>query len=81
MKYKTFYKSKAEPERNFEIVYCVCEDEDSFYIESYIEGGAFFQKIYIGTCCEKTAEDFARFLAEKSVHPLHIEDIISDLLF
>ena len=79
MKYKAFFKAKAEQDRNFDIKYCVCEENGSYYIESFVEGGSFSEKVFIGKCKEKAAEEIAVFFAKKGVHPVHTEDIITDM--
>ena len=81
MEYLAFYETKAKPGRNFDIIYEVFKTEDSFVIESYIGGGVFREKASVGTCGEKEAEKIAKLLAENGVHPVHIEDIISDMMF
>lgn len=79
MRYIAFYWAKTEADRNFDIKYCVYEENDSFCIESFIEGGYFSEKVSLGKCGEKTAFKIAEFFAENAVHPLHIEDIITDM--
>ena len=81
MEYIAFYSSKAETDRNFNIKYCVFKDGNSYGIESFICGGNFYEKASVGICGEKEALKIAEFFAENSVHPLHIEDIISDMRF
>ena len=81
MEYLAFYKAKTDPDRNFDICYCVFKDENSYGIESFICGGNFNEKASVGICGEKEALKIAEFFAENSVHPLHIEDIISDMRF
>ncbi len=81
MEYTAFYKAKSNPERNFEISYCVMKIDNSFCIESSVDGGTFSEISYIGNCKEEYAEKLAELFAEKGVHPVHIEDIISDMVF
>ena len=81
MKYIEFYRAKAAPNRKFEIVYAVIEEKNSFCIEAFIEGGFFSEKAFIGNCGEEKAKNIAGLLAEKGVHPVHIENIISDMMF
>lgn len=80
MEYKNFYRSAAENNR-FSIIYSVCEDNNGFFIESSIEGGHFCEKVFIESHNEARAEKIARLFAEKGVHPVHIEEIISDMRF
>ena len=81
MKYIAFYRTKYEPERHFYISYCITEYNGSFCLESFINGGIFFEKAFIGNCGEEKAEEIAKLFAKKGVHPVHIEDIISDMMF
>ena len=81
MKYVAFYSSKAETDRNFDISYCVFKDEISYGIESSVCGGNFSKKAYLGICGETEALKIAEIFAKNSVHPLHIENIISDMRF
>ena len=78
---KVFFKAKEEPERHFDITYCVCEEKGCYYIESFINGKSGIEKAFLGNCGEEKAVSVARLLAEKSVRPLHIEDIITDMRF
>ena len=81
MKYVAFYKAKADSDRNFDINYTVFKEESSYGIESFVCGGRFHGKVCIGNCKENEAKQLALFFAKKGVHPLHIEDIISDIRF
>ena len=80
MKYTVFYEAKANQSRNFDIIYGVFKNEDSFGIESFIGGGDFYEKASLGNCGENEAIKIAKLFAEKTVHPVHIEDIISDMM-
>lgn len=79
MKYRCFFTSKADENRNFDIKYAVCEDNGCFFIESFIEGGTFSERAVIENQKESGAESVAKLLAQKAVHPLHIEEVISDM--
>ena len=81
MEYIDFYRSKTYSDKNFDIIYGVFKIEDSFGIESYICGGNFYEKAVIGNCREEKAKELAMLFAKKGVHPVHIEDIISDMMF
>ncbi|MBQ3236593.1 MAG: hypothetical protein IJA92_03605 [Oscillospiraceae bacterium] len=81
MIYKAFYTAKRTAERDFDIMYRICEEKGDYYIESFICGGSFCEKAFLGRCGETKAEEFAKLLAKKAVHPVHIEDIISDRHF
>ena len=81
MEYTVFYEAKATKRRNFDIIYGVFKNEDSFGIESFIGGGDFYEKASFGFCGEKEAEKIAKIFAKKGVHPVHIEDIISDMMY
>ncbi len=81
MEYIAVYKTKADRKRNFEIGYRVFKEENSYGIESFICGGSFYEKAVIGNCGKEKAKKLAAFFAKKGVHPIHIEDIISDLRF
>lgn len=81
MKYIAFYKAKDDPKRNFCISYAVCEDNNSFIIKSFVEDGSFSEKAFIGNCGKEKAKEIAKLFAEKGVHPIHIENIISDMKF
>lgn len=81
MEYIAFYTSKPETDRKFDIKYCVFKDGNSYGIESFVCGGSFSEKILFGNCGEKRAKNLAEIFAKKTVHPLHIEDIISDMRF
>ena len=79
MKYLNVFEAKEEPGRNFDIIYCLCKEENSFCIESYIPGGSSFEKAFLGNCGEEKAEQITLFLAKNAVRPIHIENIISDM--
>ena len=81
MIYEGFYKAKPEPKRKYEITYCIEKDDGSYFIEAYINGGKSYSPVFIGSCDYSKAKKLVQYLAKKSVHPLHIEDIISDLNF
>ena len=81
MEYLAFYKTKTDPDRNFDICYCVFKDGNSYGIESFVCGGNFSEKVLLGNCGENRAKNLAGLFAEKAVHPIHIEDIISDMRF
>lgn len=81
MKYLSVYKSKKEPDRDFDITYTVAEKAGTFYIESEICGSFICETAVLGNCGEQKADELAHFLSEKAVHPLHIDDIISDMRF
>ena len=59
----------------------VCEEKGCYYIESFINGKSGTEKAFLGNCGEEKAVSVARLLAKKSVRPLHIEDIITDMRF
>ncbi len=69
------YESKKR-----DICYYVMKAEDFYYIEANVAGGFFSERAAAGNSEEKSLET-ARLFAEKSVHPVHIEDILSDLHF
>lgn len=81
MEYIAYYNAKSETDRNFDISYCVFKDGNSYGIESFVCGGSFSEKILLGNCKEKKALELAEIFAKKAVHPLHTEDIISDMRF
>ncbi len=81
MNYKSFFNAKDGPNRNFDIKYVICEENDSYHIEAFVEGGRFFEKAFIGNCGEEKATELVKLFAKKDVHPVHIEDIISDMRF
>ena len=81
MEYIASYITKADPDRNFDISYSIFKEENSYGIESFICGGRFHEKVYVGNCNENEIKQLALFFAEKGVHPLHIENIISDMRF
>ncbi len=81
MVYEFFYKAKAEPDRNYDITYCIIKENNSYYIESSIDGSHISETASLGNCGEEKAVFLAKLMAKKSVRPLHIEDIISDLRF
>lgn len=81
MMYKSVYKAKNEPDRNYDIIYLIKEKNGAFYIEAHIEGSSVYETAALGSCGEKKAEELAHLLAEKAVRPVHIEDIISDMHF
>lgn len=81
MNYKLIFKSGPHLCRNIGISYSVCEDKGCYFIESFIEGGAFYEKVCLGNCKKEKAVFLAKLFAEKGVHPLHIDDIISDMRF
>ncbi len=70
------YKSKGG-----NISYSVTKEDGDFIIEAEILGGNRIQKSAICGCCEEKAVDTAKLLAKNEVHPIHIEDIISDFRF
>ena len=81
MEYIASYKTKANPKRNFDTIYLVFKDRNCYGIESFVCGGRFHEKAYVGNCKENEVKKLAMFFAEREVHPLHIEDIISDMRF
>lgn len=81
MVYRAIYSAKEENDRNYEITYCIINDTDSYYIESYINGKGKVELSFLGSCSEEKAESLVHLLAENSVRPVHIDDIISDLRF
>ena len=81
MIYKTFFKAASEPDRNYDITYCIAECENDFYIEAFIEGSSQKATAALGSCGIEKAEAFGRLLAKNAVRPVHIDDIISDLHF
>lgn len=81
MEYRSFFKTEIEPDLSKGVFYAVFEDSGSYYIECRISGGKYNEKIFLGSCGEEKAENIAHLLAVKKVHPLHIEDIISDMRF
>ena len=81
MEYVAVYKAKADSNRNFDISYSIFKEGNSYGIESFVCGGRFHEKVCIGNFKENKVKQLALFFAEKGVHPLHIEDIISDMRF
>ena len=81
MIFETVFKAKNEAGRNFDIIYYLGKEENDYYIESRIEGKSDFETVFLGNCGIKKAEKVLKLLAENSVRPLHIEDIISDIRF
>lgn len=81
MIYEAVFKAKEENDRNFDIIYYLGKEENDYYIESRIEGKTDFETFFLGNCKTERAEKAIKTLAEKSVRPLHIEDIISDMMF
>jgi len=79
--YKAVFKAANELCRNYDITYIVDEDNGTYFIEAFIEGTDIFEKAALGNCGLDKAEETAMIFAEKSVRPIHIEDIISDLRF
>lgn len=79
--YKAVFKSASGIDRNISISYTIEEIEGDYYIESLLEGGVFHEKAFLGNCGFEKAEELALLLAKNGVHPVHIEDIISDLRF
>lgn len=79
--YKSVFMAANEPNRKFDIIYRVTEENDSFYIESFIGGGKEYEKCSLGNCGLEKAEKLALLFAKNSVRPMHIEDIISDMHF
>ncbi len=78
---KAVYKSTKELDRNFSIAYTVIEENGDYYLEAETEGGSFSEKACIGSCGDEKAERLAMLFAKEGVHPLHIEEIISDMRF
>ena len=75
------FEAKEEPERNYDIIYRIDRIDEKYYIESEICGGKDLTKAYIGDLCERKAVRTAELLARNSVRPVHIKDIIEDILF
>ena len=61
--------------------YRLDKTEEGFFIETEICGSSFSERVFLGNCGEEKAENTAKLLAEKAVHPVHIEDIICDMVF
>lgn len=81
MVYETIFTAKDLSDGNFDITYCVINDKNSYFIESYICGSDKHESSFLGSCGKEKAKNLAHTLAEKAVRPIHIEDIISDLRF
>ena len=81
MEYVAVYKAKADSNRNFDISYSIFKEGNYYGIESFVCGGRFCEKTFIGNSYEEKVKQLAAFFAEKGVHPVHIEDIISDIRF
>ena len=81
MEYVAVYKTKADYNRIFDISYSIFKEGSSYGIESFVCGGRFHEKVCVGNCNENEVKQLAMFFAEKGVHPLHIENIISDMRF
>ena len=60
MIYKAFYTAKRTVERDFDIMYRICEEKGDYYIESFICGGSFCEKAFLGRCGETKAEEFVK---------------------
>ena len=60
--------------------YRLDKTEEGFFIETEICGSSFSERVFLGNCCDEKAAEIAFLLAEKSVHPLHIEDILRDMV-
>ena len=73
------FRSKEEKERVAEIHYWVCRDAFGLSVECGVEGTSVKVSVPLKTKDPHKAEEIAAFLAEKSVHPYHLEDILSDL--
>ena len=80
MIYKAFFHAPCEYDRNYDIIYRLGIKEKCFFIESAIEGGCYENSVCLGSCSEKKAEEICILLSKNSVHPMHIEDIISDII-
>lgn len=78
---KAVFKSANELDRKCSISYTVEENNGDYYITAAVEGGNSSEKAFLGRCNQEKAEELALLFASKGVHPLHIEDIISDLRF
>lgn len=81
MIYEAVFKAKSETDRNFDIVYYLGKEGSDYCIESRIEGKTDFETVFLGNCGIEKSEKAIKILAENSVRPLHIEDIISDMRF
>lgn len=79
--YTSVFKTADNIIGNRSVEYRVESTENGFFIESEIDGSRFYNKVFLGNCGMEKAEKTAKFLAEKSVHPVHIEDIICDMVF
>ncbi len=73
--------SKEEKEREFDIHYSILEKDSILFLECRVEGGKASVTVPLKTKSTEKAEQIAAFLAERSVHPYHIEDILSELCF
>lgn len=78
--YKIVLQAKRESQRKFEISYFLLEEENSYYIESFIEGSFSSEISYLGNCKGEKAEEILHLLAEKAVRPVHLDDVISDIM-
>ena len=81
MEYIEFFKAKTDFDRSFDVCYSVFKEDNSYGIESFVCGGRFYEKVCVGNHEENEVKNLALLFAEKGVHPLHIEDIISDMRF
>ena len=71
--------SKEEKEREIDIHYCLLEKDSTLFLECSIEGSSACVTVPLNTKSVEKAEQIAAFLAERAVHPYHIEDILSEL--
>lgn len=80
MNYKAVFSAAKELNRKIDIKYYVCEDKNCFYIESFVQGGDFFEKVLAWNKNEEETTELAKLFAEKGVHPVHTADIINDMI-
>ena len=77
--YLAGFWSKEEKGREIDIHYCLLEKEADLFLECSVGGGKVSVTVPLKTKNIEKAEQIAGFLAERAVHPYHIEDILSDL--
>ena len=79
--YAACFEAKEEPDRNYDINYFVYENNEEYFIETYLSGKSDVSTAYLGKCGAERAEAIAMRFAKGALRPVHLEDALCDIAF
>lgn len=81
--YSACFEAKEEPDRKFDIIYFVYENNEGCFMEAYIpgkySGKTARQTAYLGKCGTEKAEAAAMHFAKGALRPVHLKDALCDI--